>query len=378
MVLGNSGGPVLRGSDLCAIGVHVYGGDYNTASILGRYGNPVQDYLAAVDLPLVNPGQINLVPVGSDSISQKDAATGTQAKEITKLGDNVVNPTKDKVSPEFWVFDGFKEVFDVAVGIATTLGPVHGGPLGSVITPMMITAIQAVRPGPPFDMEASLQRAVLANATLLIAEGKHSTEEGWFEDITRATVGKLGCVISPPRTTIGDTFKPRTGSPFPFEAIMEAVGVKPTSATVLLNSVASEVARTFIAHGLVTSPAVARPESVLNSDTMAVSDNEAAFLENFSQAIRSPKEESFFGNFSNLIKKTSHKAINLASDATKLVNNLNVNVIGNGMKAGVDIFNEGVATGQPVLDLFGLPISPASLTKERGKFSSLLISALEC
>lgn len=48
---GNSGGPVLRRSDLCTIAAHVYGGDCNTASVLKRYGNPIQDYIAAFDFP---------------------------------------------------------------------------------------------------------------------------------------------------------------------------------------------------------------------------------------------------------------------------------------------------------------------------------------
>ena len=77
--VGNSGGPVLRGSDLVAIATHVYGGDFNTASILGRYGNPVQDYTAAFDMSLANPGEINLVPVGSNHISQQEALTGPQS-----------------------------------------------------------------------------------------------------------------------------------------------------------------------------------------------------------------------------------------------------------------------------------------------------------
>lgn len=49
-VQGNSGSPVLRESDHVAIGVHVYGGDPNSASVIGIYGNPFLDYVAAFDL----------------------------------------------------------------------------------------------------------------------------------------------------------------------------------------------------------------------------------------------------------------------------------------------------------------------------------------
>ena len=49
-VQGNSGSPVLRENDHVAIGVHVYGGDPNSASVIGMYGNPFLDYVAAFDL----------------------------------------------------------------------------------------------------------------------------------------------------------------------------------------------------------------------------------------------------------------------------------------------------------------------------------------
>ncbi|KAK8119663.1 uncharacterized protein PG998_004289 [Apiospora kogelbergensis] len=47
---GNSGSPVLRESDNVSIGVHVYGGNPNSASVIGMYGNPFLDYVAAFDM----------------------------------------------------------------------------------------------------------------------------------------------------------------------------------------------------------------------------------------------------------------------------------------------------------------------------------------
>lgn len=67
--VGNSGSPVLRQSDLVSIGAHVYGGTYNSASVIGKYGNPYYDYIAAFSLPLSNDA-LNLVPVtGNTAIS---------------------------------------------------------------------------------------------------------------------------------------------------------------------------------------------------------------------------------------------------------------------------------------------------------------------
>lgn len=60
---------MLRHNDLVSIGAHVYGGEINSASVIGRYGNPYQDYLAAFELHVPNDG-LNLVPVtGNTTIS---------------------------------------------------------------------------------------------------------------------------------------------------------------------------------------------------------------------------------------------------------------------------------------------------------------------
>lgn len=47
---GCSGSPVLRESDFSAMGVHVYGGATNSASVIGIHGNQFLDYVAAFDL----------------------------------------------------------------------------------------------------------------------------------------------------------------------------------------------------------------------------------------------------------------------------------------------------------------------------------------
>ena len=60
--IGNSGSPVLRQQDFVALGTHVYGGSLNSASVIGKYGNSYQDYIAAFSLPVPNDS-MNLIPV---------------------------------------------------------------------------------------------------------------------------------------------------------------------------------------------------------------------------------------------------------------------------------------------------------------------------
>ncbi|MCJ1438955.1 hypothetical protein MMC27_008345 [Xylographa pallens] len=81
---GNSGSPVLRQPDLASIGAHVYGGTYNSASVIGRFGNPYNDYVTAFDVPLTNDG-LNLIPVHAETTAsvsvsgQKDRTIGGAA-----------------------------------------------------------------------------------------------------------------------------------------------------------------------------------------------------------------------------------------------------------------------------------------------------------
>ena len=54
---------------MVALGAHVYGGSLNSASVIGKFGNPYQDYIAAFGLPVPNDS-LNLIPVtGNTAIS---------------------------------------------------------------------------------------------------------------------------------------------------------------------------------------------------------------------------------------------------------------------------------------------------------------------
>ena len=62
-LIGNSGSPVLREKDLVSIGAHVYGGPFNSASVIGFLGNPYYDYIAAFDVPSAKYERSGLKPV---------------------------------------------------------------------------------------------------------------------------------------------------------------------------------------------------------------------------------------------------------------------------------------------------------------------------
>jgi hypothetical protein len=50
---------------MSSIGAHIYGADggsYNSASVIGKLGNPYNDYIAAIGLKLENKG-LNLVSI---------------------------------------------------------------------------------------------------------------------------------------------------------------------------------------------------------------------------------------------------------------------------------------------------------------------------
>ncbi|OTA86781.1 hypothetical protein M434DRAFT_81775, partial [Hypoxylon sp. CO27-5] len=322
---GNSGGPVLRGSDLCAIATHVYGGDSNTASVLGRYGNPVQDYIAAFDLPLANPGQINLVPVNGDVISQADAATGPQVKEIAKLGDNVVTPENDSANtskPEFWIFEGVDEILNLTKDIATVLGSSIAGPVGAAIVPAIVTGIKMAQPEGPLDIDAALRRALLANTTFLVAQQRSAKEEGWLDDLTDVVTAPLK-LIPNPMTPI-----PAVGSPvirLPFEEVMRTIGVVGDAAEKLVNDVAAEVTRGLLLRAQIPELAsLAKAESAI--DGAKASENEAAFVQQFAQAAArntntntKASEEGFFDDVGDFFKGAADSVGDVVSDGAKLV-----------------------------------------------------------
>lgn len=155
--------------------------------------------------------------------------------------------------------------------LATTLGLSVAGPVGSVITPLIVETLKNNQPESQFDLDASLQRTLLANATLLIAEQQNSKEEGWFDGVTKVFSGGLGIDLKP------------VGSPvikLPFKTVMDAINVTENVTNKLSNDVADEVARALILRSQIQVLNVVRPESSIDTGALLASKNEIAFLEN--------------------------------------------------------------------------------------------------
>ncbi|KAL8729292.1 MAG: hypothetical protein Q9181_005046 [Wetmoreana brouardii] len=87
---GNSGSPVLRHPKMDSIGAHVYGGTYNSASVIGRYGNPYDDYLMGFNVRLANDG-LNIVPVRAKSDAVPNPYYRGNEQVTTKPGINGAN-----------------------------------------------------------------------------------------------------------------------------------------------------------------------------------------------------------------------------------------------------------------------------------------------
>jgi len=274
---GNSGGPVLRKDDLVALGTHVYGGgDFNTASVLGRCGNPIQDYIGALEVPLAGPDQINMVTVGSAYVHQDNAATGPQTKKIAKLGVNVVaQPSGNGTSrSKFWILEGAEEVFKLATDLAGALGGPIAGVVGTAIAPIIA---QGLAEANNLNVNAALQRFVLANKTLLMAESKFQ-EEGFFDDLAGAVTGALN--IMP------------IGGPvirLPFQEIMKGINVVGDAADKLVNDVANEIARGILIRAQ-SMQMQARAESAMDVDgkQASASANEKASW----RSLRGPRKNT--------------------------------------------------------------------------------------
>ena len=215
---GNSGSPVLRESDLVSLGAHVYGGTNNSASVIGRFGNPYNDYLTAfaLDSPKVKEG-VNLVPVSDTAggticpncqaqikcpnCNQAAAApalgpgfspkgpytNGSKAvskntSQSRRVPSQRTGPTKDE--------EGL--FMDIMKGAASVVGP-FGGPLGilaSVAINAASTLAESTNAESTLDSsalhEGTVERAILADAALTAVQTMKlhpEEEEGIFSDM---------------------------------------------------------------------------------------------------------------------------------------------------------------------------------------------------
>ena len=257
---------------MVSIGAHVYGGTINSASVIGKFGNPYQDYIAAFGLPLPNQA-LNLIPVtGNTSISApvpsgygssipgSMAVTGPVICEICKTrkvetqqtapaqhasrgliashqqqshsGHQGRTSTMSKLvssqgrgttvqghlhgSDE----EGFMDVLKVvSSALPTGLGLIGGGPIGALAgfalnTASTITA-ESTNAESTVDSESlhegSMERAILAEATLSAlqsAELHPDLEESIFSDMKDTVMKALPVIRKAAPRVMGAMMEP--------------------------------------------------------------------------------------------------------------------------------------------------------------------------
>ena len=256
--LGNSGSPVLRQQDLVSIGAHVYGGSFNSASVIGKYGNPYMDYVAAFDLHLAGDA-LYLVPVtGNTKISapvpsgyrqnalgstpasnphagdtSKSRAIGnrqvsrqqvhfqhqrrpsamTRLIQISATSHNQASTVKRESldSEEFSFMDILK-----TVGSAL---PIVGGPIGALagfaLNAASQVAAESTTAESAFDVstlhEGSMERAILAEATLSVLQSTglpDDLEESIFSDMKETVMRALPIVRKAAPRVMGAMMEP--------------------------------------------------------------------------------------------------------------------------------------------------------------------------
>lgn len=238
----------------------MYGGALNSASVIGKYGNPYGDYIAAFGLPLPNDA-LNLIPVtGNRSISAPVPAgygssipvsmattgptrhasqaqhlqrsvlpqtqTSTQRERgftMTKLIQNGGVPQGRNVTARSQRIEAEEEGFmdllrTVASALPTGLGIV-GGPIGALagfalnaagnLTAESVAAESALDESTV--NEGSMERAILAEATLSALQSVElppGLEESIFDDIKDTVMRALPVVRKAAPHVMGAMMEP--------------------------------------------------------------------------------------------------------------------------------------------------------------------------
>ena len=325
---GNSGSPVLRKHDLVSIGAHVYGGTFNSASVIGKYGNPYEDYIAAFGLLLTNDG-LNLIPITGNravsapvpsgygsSIPVSMAMIGSRKAEgrhasraqepivpkmqprsqyprhssLTKLVQNGRVPRGQDSNVQSQPTDaeeaGFMDVLrTVASALPTGLGIV-GGPIGALAGFALNAAsnLTAETVAAESDMdgrsmhEGSMERAILAEATLSAlqsAEWPSDLEESIFSDMKNIVMKALPVI--------------RKAAPHVMGAMMEPALKIALDSLHNYNQNATAGAESF---GATTSEPF-RPSVLYSSAIDQPADNQTeAFLDHLQESLQQNLQES--------------------------------------------------------------------------------------
>lgn len=241
---GNSGSPVLRQNDLVSIGAHVYGGALNSASVIGKFGNPYHDYLNAFNIALPNDG-LNLVPVVGNTIINAPltpkfapAATKTATANGQRNGfhnQRVISATPKLLQSRQMVQrpklgfenhlnasseEGFMDILKtVARAVPAGLGLIGGGPIGALagfaLNAASSLAAETTAAESTMDSqsmhEGSMERAILAEAALQALQSAKlhpDLEEGIFDDIKDTVMKALPIVRKTAPRVMGAMMEP--------------------------------------------------------------------------------------------------------------------------------------------------------------------------
>lgn len=173
-----------------------------------------------------------------------------------------------------------------------------------------------------------MQRVLLTNTTLLIAEQKNAKEEGWFDGVTKLFEGR-------PKTGLNQIGTPVIN--LPFSAVMDALKITDEVANKLVNDVTGEVSRALVLCAKIPVLNMVRPEGSIGTGAPVASKNEIAFLENLAPAVGGPKEEGWFIDVGNLFKEAANNATTAVFDGVKIV--------GGAVDGAADTIKEGVTKG---------------------------------
>lgn len=218
---------MLQQSDLIAIGTHVYGGDSSCASVIGKYGNPYNDYLTAFTLPPSSDG-LNLVPVTDAPATLASAPEEpTAAGSARKLSDSLMHsslrrssaggpdhPERSAVKSEVDIEEDFLDALKQAasIGVPMTESFNKSAPIGAPVSALVGFALGAAgklasrragrRSNSPQSVQSLVQadimgRAILADATLTSLQNMEldqNMEESLFIDMKSLVMKSLPTV----------------------------------------------------------------------------------------------------------------------------------------------------------------------------------------
>ena len=213
---------MLRQNDLVSLGAHVYSGQFNSASVIGRFGNPYNDYLNAfsLDSTLVKEG-LNLIPVTNviagatcpnckaqmkcpnckqiapapalgPAFSPKASYPTNYSKPSGTQNSNANRLRKASGARGGRVEDEEGLFLDIMKGAASVTGALEG-PLGALASVAINAASKLAEStnaestlDPSTLHEGTVERAVLAEAALTAVQQMNlhpDKEEGIFSDI---------------------------------------------------------------------------------------------------------------------------------------------------------------------------------------------------